>query len=50
MTTPVFVDGISGFADRYQGFLLDQWGVIHDGRRALPSALAVLAADRAEAS
>lgn len=42
MTAPVFVDGISDFADRYQGFLLDQWGVIHDGRHALPSALAVL--------
>jgi HAD superfamily hydrolase (TIGR01459 family) len=42
MSTPSFVDGIGAFADRYQGFLLDQWGVIHDGRRALPAALAAL--------
>ena len=43
MTLPRFVDGISALADRYEGFLLDQWGVIHDGRRALPEALAALA-------
>ena len=40
---PRFADGIGAFADRYQGFLLDQWGVIHDGRRALPEAVAALA-------
>lgn len=43
MSTPQFATGIGAFADRYQGFLLDQWGVIHDGRRALPEAVAVLA-------
>jgi HAD superfamily hydrolase (TIGR01459 family) len=43
MNEPHYVDGIGAFADRYQGFLLDQWGVIHDGRRALPAALAALA-------
>jgi HAD superfamily hydrolase (TIGR01459 family) len=43
MTPPRFVDGIGAFADRYEGFLLDQWGVIHDGRRALPEAVAALA-------
>lgn len=37
------VAGIGAFADRYQGFVLDQWGVIHDGRRALPEALAAIA-------
>lgn len=42
MGTPRFVDGIGAFADRYQGFILDQWGVIHDGRQALPDALAAL--------
>ena len=42
MSTPSFVDGIGAFADRYQGFLLDQWGVIHDGQQALPAALAAL--------
>jgi HAD superfamily hydrolase (TIGR01459 family) len=43
MTSPRFVDGIGAFADRYEGFLLDQWGVIHDGRKALPEAVAALA-------
>jgi HAD superfamily hydrolase (TIGR01459 family) len=43
MTTPHFVDGIGAFADRYEGFILDQWGVIHDGRRPLPEAVAVIA-------
>jgi HAD superfamily hydrolase (TIGR01459 family) len=38
-----FVDGIRAFADRYQGFVLDQWGVIHDGVAALPAALAAIA-------
>lgn len=42
MVAPQFIDGIRGFADRYQGFLIDQWGVIHDGERALPHALAAL--------
>ena len=42
MGTPRFVDGIGAFADRYQGFILDQWGVIHDGRHALPHAMAAI--------
>lgn len=40
---PRFADGIGAFTDRYQGFLLDQWGVIHDGRKALPEAVTALA-------
>jgi HAD superfamily hydrolase (TIGR01459 family) len=40
---PRFADGIGAFADRYEGFLLDQWGVIHDGRKALPEAVEALA-------
>lgn len=43
MVAPLFVDGIHTFADRYEGFILDQWGVIHDGQKALPQALAALA-------
>ena len=43
MTSPRFVDGIGAFADRYDGFLLDQWGVIHDGGKALPEAVAAIA-------
>lgn len=42
MGTPRLVDGIGAFADRYQGFILDQWGVIHDGRQPLPDALAAI--------
>lgn len=38
-----FVEGIGAFADRYQGFVLDQWGVIHDGVAALPAAIAAIA-------
>jgi HAD superfamily hydrolase (TIGR01459 family) len=38
MTAPSFVDGIAAFADRYHGFILDQWGVLHDGREAYPGA------------
>jgi HAD superfamily hydrolase (TIGR01459 family) len=29
---PIFVAGLHAFADRYAGFVLDQWGVLHDGR------------------
>lgn len=42
MGTPRFVEGIGAFADRYQGFILDQWGVIHDGRQPLSDALAAI--------
>ncbi len=38
MSAPRFVDGIAAFADRYRGFVLDQWGVLHDGRQAYPGA------------
>jgi HAD superfamily hydrolase (TIGR01459 family) len=34
-----FLDGIAPLADRYDGFVLDQWGVLHDGRDPLPGAL-----------
>ncbi len=40
------VAGVAALAARYDGFLLDQWGVLHDGARALPGALACLAALR----
>jgi HAD superfamily hydrolase (TIGR01459 family) len=43
MSEARFVDGIRAFADRYHGFVLDQWGVIHDGVAALPEALAAIA-------
>lgn len=28
--------GVKAIADRYDGFLLDMWGVLHNGERALP--------------
>lgn len=33
-----FTDGFCAIAGRYQGFLLDQWGVLHDGARPYPGA------------
>lgn len=38
------VEGVATLATHYDGFLLDQWGVLHDGVHALPGALACLAA------
>lgn len=41
------LDGIAGIADRYDGFVLDLWGVVHDGRKpypGVPEALAELKA------
>ena len=34
--------GIAGLADRYDGFILDQWGVLHDGTRPYVDAAACL--------
>lgn len=42
-STTTFVTGVSTFADRYRGFLLDQWGVLHDGARPYPGAQDCLA-------
>jgi HAD superfamily hydrolase (TIGR01459 family) len=30
------LDGIASLAERYDGFVLDIWGVVHDGRRPYP--------------
>ena len=32
-------DGFAPLADRYDGFILDLWGVLHDGVRAFPHAI-----------
>ncbi len=37
-------DGIAALAENYDGFILDLWGVLHDGERAYPAALDCLAA------
>jgi HAD superfamily hydrolase (TIGR01459 family) len=30
------IDGIAGLADRYDGYVLDVWGVLHDGQAPYP--------------
>ena len=32
-----FIDGISEIIDKYDFFILDIWGVIHDGREPYPN-------------
>ena len=36
---PPVAPGLSAFADGYDGFILDLWGVLHDGIRPYPGAL-----------
>ncbi len=36
------LDGLAPLADRYDGFILDLWGVIHDGVRAFPGVIDAL--------
>lgn len=33
------ITGLSAIADRYDGFILDLWGVLHDGVKSYPGAL-----------
>lgn len=37
-----FPDDLAALMPRYDGFLLDQWGVLHDGVRPYPGAVAAL--------
>lgn len=37
--SPPLADGISAFAPAYDAFILDLWGVLHDGVRAYPEAV-----------
>jgi len=37
------IDGIAPVAERYDGFVLDLWGVVHDGRRPYPGVPEALA-------
>ncbi|ABC21319.1 TIGR01459 family HAD-type hydrolase [Rhodospirillum rubrum] len=52
MTSPVaapfFAPGLSAFAKEYDAFIIDLWGVIHDGTQAYPGAAAALAALKAQ--
>ncbi len=38
---PIY-DGLSALAERYDGFIVDLWGVLHDGVQAFPQAVACL--------
>src|SRR5206468_5626173 len=46
---PVYVEGLSAIAAHFDHVLLDQWGVLHDGRRVLPGVPAAVAGLRAGA-
>lgn len=39
-----FVPGVAALADRYDAFILDLWGVVHDGQTPYPDARDTLAA------
>lgn len=43
MTAVPIHSGLSELAEAYEGFIVDLWGVLHDGVRAFPAAVACLA-------
>jgi HAD superfamily hydrolase (TIGR01459 family) len=43
MQEPRFVPGLSAFVDRYEAFIIDQWGVLHDGAKPSPGAVETVA-------
>lgn len=47
MSVTTFADGLQDIAKRYQGFIIDQWGVLHDGGEPYPGAIECLTALRA---
>ena len=42
MSAPLLA-GIAPLADRYDGYILDLWGVVHDGVNPIPGAPEALA-------
>jgi HAD superfamily hydrolase (TIGR01459 family) len=50
MTQPVEIDGLSAIVDRYDAFLIDQFGVLRDGRGPYPAAPETLSALKARGS
>ncbi len=42
MATTKICQGISDISDSYSGFILDQWGVLHDGEKPYPGVLECL--------
>ena len=47
MIEPTFCSGLADLASRYEGFIVDQWGVLHDGARPYADALDCLGRLRA---
>lgn len=43
MFEPTFCSGLADLASRYQAFIVDQWGVLHDGARPYADAIDCLA-------
>lgn len=39
MSATTFADGLAAVATRYRGFIIDQWGVLHDGGEPYPDAI-----------
>ena len=46
-SAPVAIKGIGEIADRYDGVILDLWGVVHNGVASLPAAIDAMACLRA---
>lgn len=42
MAKTKFCQGISDISDTYMGFIIDQWGVLHDGKEAFPDVVDTL--------
>ncbi|MDH3662144.1 MAG: TIGR01459 family HAD-type hydrolase [Alphaproteobacteria bacterium] len=47
MNVTTFADRLRDIAPRYRGFIIDQWGVLHDGGEPYPDAIDCLTALRA---
>ncbi|MGI9499379.1 MAG: TIGR01459 family HAD-type hydrolase [Geminicoccaceae bacterium] len=47
MSPTTFADALHEIAPRYQGFIIDQWGVLHDGGEPYPDAIDCLTSLRA---
>lgn len=45
--TPTLLNGVRQIADSYDGFILDLWGVVHDGDKPLPGVIDCLTQLRA---
>lgn len=48
MSVTTFAPNLAEIAARYQGFIIDQWGVLHDGGEPYPDAIDCLTSLRAE--